>query len=200
MSDRSRKSEASVWETAYNTAELKWRSAGLTQAARELLCAHEPPSRLLLEIGSGLGDDAEGLVELGFRYLGIDLSHTAVRRAQEARVHGASFEVRDFFGMRARERFGVVYDKGVFHGLPGVRRRKTFVRHVANALKPGGLWLTICGVADAPVICPRGAVLLQHIIEAVESDFVPLILLRSPYCLREAQLDFPSWHCLFRVR
>jgi cyclopropane fatty-acyl-phospholipid synthase-like methyltransferase len=156
----------------------------------------------LLEIGFGTGDDAVELIDLGFVYEGIELSPAAsVQAIRKLRSRAAALVVGDFFTWRPKQRYAVVYDKGVFHGLFGRQRRASFSRRVAAALEPDGLWITVCGSADHyDASTPHGAVHLTHLIEAVEPFFEVLHLEKAKYGLRKSASDFDAWYGAFRLR
>jgi hypothetical protein len=72
----------------YESLNIPWRSAGVSATAYKLLTQYKPENHKLLEIGCGTGEDAPSLVELGFEYLGLDISEAAIRQA--ASLHGST--------------------------------------------------------------------------------------------------------------
>lgn len=199
--DEHLRATASVWDARYQAQSDPWRSAGVSQVAARLLRTHVR-GRLLLEIGCGVGADASGLAEAGFEYLGIDWSPTAITRATETVSRSeVTFRTVDFMKWRNPGSFDVVYEKGVFHGIGGVRSRKAFIRRVAHALAPKGVWLCICGSAD----CQRegfahGAIYLRDLIGPGEIWFEILEATKSRYGLANSQNDFDAWYVAMRRR
>jgi len=81
----------------------------------EVLQAVFPPGALLLEIGSGTGDEALALAEAGYSVLGIDISPVMVRQAQtKAAVHGLTRGVT--FRTLAAGRLDQLDERGPFAG------------------------------------------------------------------------------------
>jgi hypothetical protein len=191
---------AREWDLHYRRAMQPWRSSGLGHLARDYL-KFAPPGSDLLEIGCGVGDDAEGILDLGFNYHGIDVSREAVDQAV-ALLNGrcATISVADFFRWRPPKSYAVIYDKGAFHGLAGPRRRTIFARRVAAALSEGGIWITVCGAAEYPgASSPHSALFLTHLVGAVEPYFEILKVEKEKYGVRTPALDFTAWYGLFRI-
>lgn len=156
----------------------------------------------LLEIGCGAANDACQLGELGFDYLGLDISDAAVCAAKDrCRSDSVRFARVDFFRWSASDLFDVVYEKGVFHGLAGVRRRNAFVRRVAARLRPAGIWVTVCGSADhRRKDFSHGAIYLRDLVGPAEIYFEVLEVVKAPYGLSDKTHDFEAWHATFRRR
>ena len=186
----------------YDELNVPWRSGGVSGAALDLLARYKGERRRVLEIGCGTGDDAPGLLDFGLEYLGLDFSEAAVRQA--ASRHGSEvcrFVYADFFNWTSGEPFDIIYEKGVFHGLGGVRRRNVFVRRVASLLSPNGIWLSICGAADRrhPEF-PHGAIYLRDLIGPAEIYFEVLEVVKAEYGLADRHHEFGAWHAAFRRR
>jgi len=156
----------------------------------------------LLEIGCGDAADACRLSEIGFEYLGLDISEAAIHAAKgRCSSESVGFECADFFRWSSAEPFDAVYDKGVFHGLAGVRRRNTFVRRVATLLRPTGIWVTVCGSADRRrKDISHGAIYLRDLIGPAEIYFEVLEVLKAPYGLADKDHEFDAWYGAFRRR
>src|SRR3989344_825531 len=145
-SDR-KEAGASVWDEFYKKRRIPWKISGLHKVTARYLKQYSL-GKTVLEIGCGTGEDARGFENLGFKYQGIDISKEGVLLAKEKDGEKTALVTADFFRWRSPKKFSVVYDKGVFHNLGGVRRRSTFARRVATILQPGGIWITVCGSAD----------------------------------------------------
>jgi len=200
---RARAGEAprDVWDDRYRHHDIPWRSSGLSEPARELLATYAS-GRALLELGCGTGEDAASLAKLGFDYTGLDTSSEAIRIAtHDADGHSARFLSADVFSWKSRSPFDVIYDKGLFHGLAGARRRSTFVRRIARLLNPNGVWVTVCGAADRRRSdFTHGAIYLRDLVLPAEIYFEVLEVLKAPYGLADRAHEFEAWHAAFRRR
>jgi ubiquinone/menaquinone biosynthesis C-methylase UbiE len=97
------------------------------------------PDRPVLEVGIGTGLIALGLVELGHRVFGVDLSEAMARRARE-RI-GLSVAVGDGRRLPLADRsFEQAFSVWVLHvvGDP-----TAVLREVARVLRPGGRYLVV---------------------------------------------------------
>ena len=93
----------------------------------------------VLEIGCGIGSDAEEFAKAGAEYVGIDLSEQSIALSQnrfkvldlegEFHVKDASKSFADL------GQFDLVYSYGVIHHFPGI---DTIIENVKEVLVPGG--------------------------------------------------------------
>ena len=148
-----------------------------------------------------MGSDLVSLAAMGFDSVGLDASPSAVRHARSHESANIRIVNADFFRWSPDELFDVVYDKGFFHGLAGVRRRNTFLRRAAATLRPGGIWITVCGSADhrRSDFC-HGAIYLRDLIAPAEIYFEVIEVVKAAYGLADATRDFSAWHAGFRRR
>jgi 2-polyprenyl-3-methyl-5-hydroxy-6-metoxy-1,4-benzoquinol methylase len=198
---RAHEATAAIWDAQYNQGTVPWRSAGLSNVTTRFLTSYARGPRVL-EIGCGTGEDRRGLSELNFDYQGIDSSSSAIGRARSQwKLGKGDFIHADFFRWSSKDTFDVVYDKGVFHGLSGVRRRNTFTRRLATILGPEGIWTTVCGSADhrRSDFC-HGAIYLRDLVGPAELYFEVLEIVRAPYGLTDSRRDFGAWYGVFRRR
>jgi SAM-dependent methyltransferase len=196
---RSEEATAVEWDVFYSRNKTEWRSSGLGTIARDFLLS-AAPGKQLLEVGCGLGDDIEDLVQLGFEYEGVDISEEAIKKAS-ARFQHEPIHIRvgDFLSERTSKAYSAIYEKGVFHGLGGRQRRESFVRQVADSLEAGGIWISVCGAASYPGSPTRhGAIFLRHLIEPAENYFEVLKVVKARYGTKKPSLDFNAWFALFR--
>lgn len=189
----------SVWNRLYEKGSNPWRSAGLTTTTRRLLSEYRNGARLL-EVGCGRGDDAADIIQMGFEYYGLDIAEAAIAYAKKRNPgHGSDFISEDFFNWNSGQQFDVIYDKGFFHGLAGLRRRNSFIRRVARQLSSRGIWITVCGSADQThEKFPRGAIYLRDLIGPAEVYFEVLEIVKDDYGLADRTKEFQAWHAAFR--
>ncbi|HEX7181440.1 MAG TPA: class I SAM-dependent methyltransferase [Thermoanaerobaculia bacterium] len=192
---------ASEWNRLYSRRIIPWQSAGLTVTARRLLHKHAAGKRLL-EVGCGVGNDAKSIADMGFSYVGIDIAESAIEEARSLHsAKGIYFACTDIFRRLPDCQFDVVYDKGLFHNLGGVRRRNVFVRRIAGVLGENGIWLTVSGSADQRrEDFGHGAIYLRDLVGPAEVYFEALEVLKGPYGLVDQEHDFSAWHAVFRRR
>lgn len=192
---------ADLWDSLYEQDRTPWRSAGLSDTARRLLACYAPGPKLL-EVGCGVGSDAESIVAEGFQYLGLDISRSSVRQAEAAHsTQHTHFACADFFHWSADASFDVLFEKGVFHGLGGLQRRNRFVRRVARLMRPNGVWISVCGSADQRrKDSSHGAIYLRDLVSPAEVYFEVLEVVKAPYGLADKNREFDAWHTAFRLR
>ena len=97
--------------------------------------------RRVLEIGCGIGSDAEQFARHGAEYVGIDLSQESLHICRQrfkvydlpGEFRQGSVSDRDF--MKSLGEFDLVYSYGVLHHFPGMREH---LENITQVLKPGG--------------------------------------------------------------
>ncbi len=99
-----------------------------------------------LDVGCGLGDNAEALAAAGMAVTAFDLSPSAIRWAKQ---RFASSKVRyqsaDLFAPPAiwRQKFDFINEIYTLQSLPEPLRRRA-IKAIASFVKPGGTLLVIC--------------------------------------------------------
>ena len=88
----------------------------------------------VLEIGCGIGTDAEQFVKAGAIYTGIDLSNESVKIARQ-RLPGEDIKVANIEEWCSDEKFDLIYSFGVLHHTPNIHDALSNVRKM---LAPGG--------------------------------------------------------------
>ncbi len=190
---------AASWDACYVRGATPWQSSGLSEPTIRQLGSYVLGDRLL-EVGCGKGPDRSDLIRLGFDYVGLDISKDATHALREGTTEG-SCVCADFFKHSFAHRFDVVYDKGFFHGLAGVRRRATAVRRIASLLNPNGIWVTVCGSADhRRDDFQHGAIYLRDLVGPAEIYFEVLEIVKQPYGLLNSRHEFDAWYAAFRRR
>jgi len=99
-----------------------------------------------LEIGCGLGDNAEALARRGFAVTAFDISETAVEWSKR-RFSGSmvSYEIRDLFRPPGswQGAFDFVLESYTLQVLPPELRTRA-IRSISRFVAPGGTLLVIC--------------------------------------------------------
>jgi len=99
-----------------------------------------------LEIGCGLGDNAEALARRGFAVTAFDISETAVQWSKR-RFSGSvvSYEIRDLFRPPGswQGAFDFVLESYTLQVLPPELRTRA-IRSISRFVAPGGTLLVIC--------------------------------------------------------
>jgi SAM-dependent methyltransferase len=141
------------------------------------------------------------MAERGFDVLGVDVAPLAVERAQ-AKIEGRALRCRfaawDFLAAPPPDGpFQFVFDRGCFHVFDEPGERQRFAGHVAAALAPGGLWLSMIGSTEGPpreVGPPRRS---AHDVTLAIEPALEIVELRSA---EFADHDAKAWFCLSRHR
>lgn len=95
----------------------------------------------VLEIGSGIGSDAEEFAKHGADYVGIDLSDQSIalcrQRFEVLGLEGEfhNIDVTDLAALKTLGQFDLVYSYGVIHHFPGIAK---IIDNVREVVKPGG--------------------------------------------------------------
>ena len=95
----------------------------------------------VLEIGCGIGSDAEEFAKHGADYVGIDLSDQSIalcrQRFEVLGLEGEfhNIDVTDIDALTTLGEFDLVYSYGVIHHFPGI---DSIISNVNKVVKPGG--------------------------------------------------------------
>ena len=109
----------------------------------------------VLDVGCGTGEVALFLASRGHSVVGVDAVPAAIEQARqkaEQRAIEATFVAGDVLEVLARfdgRPFDTVVDVGFFHALTD-EDRVTFVRELADAMAPGGVYAMLCFSARVP--------------------------------------------------
>ncbi len=158
------------------------------------------PSRAI-ELGCGLGNDARFLASRGFDVTAVDISPTAIARAeQEAQSQKLRVRwlVADVLRLPRLGTFDFVYDRGCYHGL-----RRQFAREYLETLRlltrPGSVVLILAGNANEPSSGGPPRVREEEIRDDFSSDFEIEQLRETRFDRREGTGGGPlAWFILLR--
>jgi SAM-dependent methyltransferase len=113
------------------------------------LAAHPGEGQLAVDVGCGLGDNAEALALAGYRTTGFDLSPKAVAWARQRFPQSAvDYCAADLFDLPADwlGRFDLVHECYTLQALSGDLRERAFAA-VASLVAPGGRLLVLTRTA-----------------------------------------------------
>ncbi len=185
------------WEQRYRDDDLPWDCDDPDEHLRQTLAEREIAPCRVLDIGCGTGNNAVWLAGQGFEVVGVDLSPTAVARAQQrAKDAGVScdFVAADFLASSELPGgFEFVYDRGCFHVFDDHGRRARFAERLHGLLIDDGMWHSLIGSTDGPprdVGPPRRSAV--EIITAVE-PFFEVLSLRSTVFDSERHRNARAW-------
>ena len=154
-----------------------------------------------LDIGAGTGTNAIWMAERGFDVLGVDVSPLAVERAH-AKMEGRALRCRiavcDFLhAPPSGGPFQFIFDRGCFHVFDGADDRQRFAAHVAAALAPGGLWLSLIGSTEGP---PRESGPPRRSAREVTLAIEPALEILELRSVEFRDHGAKAWLCLSRQR
>lgn len=202
--ERRRPTDSASWDQRYVEGELPWDSGKPDLHLRGVLEEHSVKLGKALEIGCGTGTNSIWLAEHGFEVTGLDLSQTAIAKA-EAKVAAVGVDCHLFVGDFLVDQvpgapFEFVYDRGCFHVFDGAEERSRFASRVGDLLAPEGVWHSLIGSTDGP---PRGSGpprrSAAEIAAAVEPHF-EILELRSTIFDRERHSQARAWVLVARRR
>jgi methyl halide transferase len=189
------------WNESYASGQLPWDTGQPEPLLVEFVTARGVAPCTTLEIGAGTGTNAIWMAERGFDVLGVDVSPLAVERARAKigeRTLRCRFAALDFLAAPPPDGpYQFVFDRGCFHVFDEPDERQRFAARVADALAPGGLWLSLIGSTEGlprEVGPPRRSAVevtlaIEPALEVVE--------------LRSAEFrgsNAKAWFCLSRQR
>lgn len=156
-----------------------------------------------LEVGCGTGIDSIWLSQQGFQTSAIDFSPIAIDMANENAIkHKAEvdFQICDFINDKLKvNEYGLVFDRGVFHGFEEDERQK-FVKRISYVLEENGLWLSFIKSADGDKIKTNSHYrTASEVVSAVEPYF-KILAIQASYFGNEQKMSAKIWVCLMRKR
>ncbi|GMR00638.1 MAG: class I SAM-dependent methyltransferase [Zetaproteobacteria bacterium] len=134
------------WEEQYRDDDVETMPWFCPHLDRDVAWAIEmlpiAPAKAL-DLGCGPGTQAIELSRLGFETTGVDISPSAVRKADErARKEGmaVTFICDDILNTQLSDSYGVIIDRGCFHVLDA-DQRPNYLRSVLHLLDGNGFLL-----------------------------------------------------------
>ena len=189
------------WNESYAAGQLPWDTGQPEPLLVEFVASGGVTPGAALEIGAGTGTNAIWMAEQGFDVLGVDVSPLAVEKAHakmEGRALRCRFAALDFLAAPLPGTgFQFAFDRGCFHVFDEAEERRRFAAHVAAALAPGGLWLSLIGSTEGPqreVGPPRRSA--REITLAIEPALEVVELRSAEFRSHGAN----AWFCLSRKR
>jgi SAM-dependent methyltransferase len=138
------------WDSYYRQrapGEIPWYFDDLDPDLDMVLANRKLKSGKFLDLGSGPGTQASQLAKRGFEAIGCDISQTAVDQAK-TRFPEVSFVRDDILKSNLPSfTFDFVFDRGCFHVF-SPEHVESYLFHVANVLKVGGLLFLKCFSQD----------------------------------------------------
>jgi SAM-dependent methyltransferase len=135
---------------AYNRACYSLRRRVLDRALRE--AGRDPAGRSVLDAGCGTGFFTAYYLARGARVTGLDIAPVSIERLR-ARHPGARFVLADVSDAALGERFDIVNAFDVLYHITDDARWERALRHLAEAVAPGGALL----ITDTFATLPRPA-------------------------------------------
>lgn len=145
-----RRTDPDWFDAIYQNAEgnpqaVPWAELAPKWPLLEWLKAHPGTGQRALDIGCGLGDNAEALAAAGYQTTAFDVSPKAVQWARERfKGSGVDYRVEDLFQLSPDliEAFDLVYECYTIQALHPDLRHHT-IEAVASLVKPGGTLLVL---------------------------------------------------------
>lgn len=189
------------WNESYASGQLPWDTGQPEPLLVEFVTSGAVTPGPILEIGTGTGTNSIWMAEQGFDVLGVDVAPLAVERAQakmEGRALRCRFAAWDILATPLPDGpFQFVFDRGCFHVFDEPGERQRYAAHVAAALAPGGLWLSMIGSTEGPpreVGPPRRSA--REVTLAIEPALEIVELRSAEFAGHGAK----AWFCLSRQR
>lgn len=191
------------WDKRYRTGDLPWDTGIVDFHLKRTIRKYGIKPCRVLELGCGTGTNALWLGKQGFKVTAIDFSPRAIelakKKASRTKTH-VKFIEGDVLKTYVGVGFGFAFDRGVFHTLHNQRKRVKLARLLSAGLRKDGLWLSLIGSADGPLLSvgpPR--VTAEEIVSAVEPYF-KIISLKATRLGTQGMPGPAAWECLLQKR
>ena len=181
------------------TTSMPWDREAPNVVLDAWLAGRRPPvGGTAVQVGCGLGADAERLASLGWRTTAFDVSPTAVAVAKERHPDTeVDYRVANLFDLPAGWRFDLVVEIFTVQALP-LSERTAATAAVRRLVAPGGTLVVIQATRDDNELDPTGPPwpLTRAEMEAFAADG----LTRAGLELRERPGDLGGWVWLGEFR
>ncbi|MGD8165406.1 class I SAM-dependent methyltransferase [Pantoea sp. FN0307] len=117
-------------KTLIDSAEIKvvpW-DIGKAQPAISKVFDDEKPGKLL-DVGCGLGQNAQAAAQKGFRVTAIDSSSAAIERCKKSITEDINFLVANALATQLEEKFDIILDSALYHAIP-TNERVTYLKEM----------------------------------------------------------------------
>jgi SAM-dependent methyltransferase len=170
--------------------------AGEAEYIRQLVNAHHPRAKTLLDLGCGTGKHALLLAQAGYRVTGVDLSEEMLAAARASTATGVMprFLQGDVRSVRIEEKFDVVVS--LFHVMSYQRTNQDLKAAFETArqhLAPGGLFIFDCWYGPA-VLTERPEVRIRRLAD----ERVSVTRLAEPVLHPNQNLVDVNYHVLIK--
>lgn len=193
-----------TFEERYQENNIPWDHDAADENLIRIVEEFELRPCTVLDLGCGTGVNAVWLAQQGFGVTGLDLSPTAIRKAEErAKDQKVKFNLfsGDFLDQSAMKGpFDFIFDRGCFHCFDGLEDRSSCANRIAELLTPNGFWLSLIGNADdVPRAIGPPTLSAAEVSKIVEPRFEILSLAAGHF--GGGQEDPPkAWICLMKKR
>lgn len=148
------------WETIYSdkkAVEVSWYQQYPERSLALIKSTGIGSSASIIDIGGGASTLIDHLLEAGYKKLSVlDISHAAIAQAKTRlgeQADSVEWLEQDITNFVVKESFDVWHDRAVFHFLTDEDDRASYVKAMANALKPGGHAIVATFDIDGPEKC-----------------------------------------------
>lgn len=133
------------WNKVYDehtVDQMAWFWPELDPDLKRALEKRNLRSGTFLDLGTGPGTQADALAKMGFTVTATDISHEAIRLANE-KFNNIDFVQDDILNSKLNQPFDYIFDRGCFHVIEEPLREK-YVHAVADLFKEGGTLFLKC--------------------------------------------------------
>jgi methyl halide transferase len=204
------------WNTRYQTGDTPWETGAPHEEMQQVFKDFVPKGSKVLEIGCGVGTNAEWLATAGYKVTGTDVSEVAISKARERaaskhlQIEYAQLNfLKDAGKLKAAP---VIFDCAVFHIFheDEMAERLQFVKNIAQVCEAEGLWINIsCSEDDAEKIKQESNVdnppnlSLRALVSAVEPAFEILQIQKTIFNIERAgqgKASYKAWITVMKKR
>ncbi len=161
--------------TSKSPTEVSWFQEHAALSVKLIDDAGIPTSASIIDVGGGASTLVDDLLDRGYAHITVlDLVGAAFsapkRRLGESASQVKWLEANILEADLATDAFDVWHDRAVFHFLTGEEERRSYVRQVMKAVKPGGLVIVATFAEDGPTKC-SGLPVMRYSADQLHSEF-----------------------------